>query len=217
MFYSLLCLFVYDCTACPTRCDNRTTPQFDFKRDVAFSELIEQEVISWIHTHYPTLKATKSTQVGYPDIAVTHQNYPHEVLLWIEIKGQERTFMAITHLLKESQLQPSETVALNLSDLERYFSIKDIEKTPILLVWCLLNRPCIVPQKEKLFFYQEIDILRQICAQDTHNTRRFRRESGIGDVVKGKHKGVTINYHFSLNELRLGLPSLKKLDIDDKT
>jgi hypothetical protein len=31
--------------------------------------------------------------------------------------------------------------------------------------------------------------------------RRFRRKSGDGDVVDGVHKGVTVNYHFSLTEL----------------
>ena len=31
--------------------------------------------------------------------------------------------------------------------------------------------------------------------------RRFKRRSGYGDVVNGKHKGVVVNYHFSLNEL----------------
>ena len=31
--------------------------------------------------------------------------------------------------------------------------------------------------------------------------RRFRRKSGEGDVVNGIHKGVVVNYHFSINEL----------------
>jgi hypothetical protein len=31
---------------------------------------------------------------------------------------------------------------------------------------------------------------------------RFRRASGYGDVVNGVHKGVVVNYHFSLEELK---------------
>jgi len=32
--------------------------------------------------------------------------------------------------------------------------------------------------------------------------RRFRRKSGKGDIVDGIHKGVVVNYHFSLKELK---------------
>ena len=38
--------------------------------------------------------------------------------------------------------------------------------------------------------------------------RRYRRESTRSDFVNGVHKGVTVNYHFSLREL---LP-LEELD-----
>ena len=34
------------------------------------------------------------------------------------------------------------------------------------------------------------------------NTRTFRRKSGVGDIVNGEHKGVVVNYHFSLQELK---------------
>jgi len=36
--------------------------------------------------------------------------------------------------------------------------------------------------------------------------RRFRRKSGTGDVIDDVHKGVVVNYHFSLNELINGIP-----------
>ena len=32
--------------------------------------------------------------------------------------------------------------------------------------------------------------------------RLFKRKSGEGDIVDGVHKGVTVNYHFSLTELK---------------
>jgi hypothetical protein len=32
--------------------------------------------------------------------------------------------------------------------------------------------------------------------------------TGIGDVVNGQHKGVLVNYHFSLNELIQGIPTI---------
>ncbi len=32
--------------------------------------------------------------------------------------------------------------------------------------------------------------------------RKFTRQSGEGDIVDGQHMGVTVNYHFSLAELK---------------
>ena len=41
------------------------------------------------------------------------------------------------------------------------------------------------------------------------NQRKFRRKSGEGDEVDGKHLGVTVNYHFSLKELKIWTGELK--------
>jgi hypothetical protein len=204
---------VYNCSVCPTKCDGVTVAQFDFEKDVRFSEKIENQVISIINATYPHLIATKTSKDGYPDIEIAKKESPELTIAFIEIKGQARTFMSVARILSQSRLQPSETLALNLSDLERYFIIKDKEKLPIYLVWCLMRRPCIVGIKpdDKLFFHQEISLLRAIRQKDTTNSRRFRRQSGKGDVVNGQHKGVVVNYHFSLNELIQNLPNLDNL------
>ena len=61
---------------------------------------------------------------------------------------------------------------------------------------------------ERLYFHQNIQELEKIRLNDKNNSRKFRRASGIGDVVNGQHKGVLVNYHFSLNELIKGLPTI---------
>jgi hypothetical protein len=49
-------------------------------------------------------------------------------------------------------------------------------------------------------YFQAVSILEKIF--NTEKAKRtFRRKSGEGDVVEGIHKGVTVNYHFSLKEL----------------
>ena len=108
--------------------------------------------------------------------------------------------MSIKKILPYSDLEPSETLALNLSDLLRYFEIRKEINKPIFVLWCLENRPCIVPQDKTYYYYQDAKILEDIYNKYKEK-RRFRRESGKGDVVNGQHKGVVVNYHFSLNEL----------------
>ena len=109
--------------------------------------------------------------------------------------------MSVQRLLPQAGLTPSETVALNLSDLQRYFDIYAETHIPISIIWVLQNRPCIVPAGESLYFYQTITELYKIH-QKYGNKRTFRRRSGRGDIVDGVHKGVVVNYHFSLNELK---------------
>ncbi len=202
---------IFNCVVCETRCDGKTVKQFDFDKDVKFSEGIENEVIDTINRNYPNLIAQKTIKEGYPDIEIAKRDNPISIIAFIEIKGQARTFMSVAKILSQSGLQASETIALNLSDLERYFAIKEKEKLPIYLVWCLMSRPCIVQTNSKLFFYQQLNKLQIIRNQDLNNSRRFRRSSGQGDIVNGQHKGVVVNYHFSLNELVEGLPVLKDL------
>ena len=204
---------VYNCAVCPTRCDGKTVAQFDFERDVKFSEAIENEIINFINENYTNLIASKTIRAGYPDIEIAKKSEPEISVAFIEIKGQARTFMSVARILSSSNLQPSETIALNLSDLERYFTVKDKENLPFYIVWCLMRRPCIVGigERKRAYFYQEINTLQKIRQEDSKNTRRFRRETGKGDIVNGVHKGVTVNYHFSLNELIRNLPDLSFL------
>lgn len=212
MSYSLINPGVYDCKCCPTRCDGITVPKFDFGRDTAFSEAVENEVINYINRNYPALFAVKTSQEGYPDIEVSRID-SSQVCLYIEIKVQSRTFMSVRKYLPDSGLYPSETLALNLSDLERYFVVKEKENVPVFITWCLLNRPCVVGVEPggKCFFSQNLDELQKIRLMDNNNYRRFRRASGDGDMVNGVHKGVVVNYHFSIRELFNGLPDLNKL------
>jgi hypothetical protein len=205
MSFVLISPNIYNCALCNTRCDGKSVAQFDFEKDVAFSERIEQDVISYFNKVYYSLHSYKTTKEGYPDIEIVNKDNVEYPVAFVEIKGQARTFMSVARILPNSKLQASETLALNLSDLERYFAIDAIENKPLFIVWCLLSRPCIVGNSSK-FFYQSIKVLKQIREADTNNTRRFRRASGKGDIVNGIHKGVVVNYHFSINELIEGLP-----------
>lgn len=213
MIFSKINENIYDCTICPTRCDGKTVAQFDFEKDVQFSENIENKIIGYINQKYPSLVASKTVRTGYPDIEIAKKNDPETSVAFVEIKGQARTFMSVAKILKDSNLQPSETIALNLSDLERYFEVNKKENIPFFVLWCVMRRPCIVGSRDedRKYFYQEISILQKIREKDGKNTRRFRRESGKGDVVNGVHKGVTVNYHFSLNELERNFPDLSVL------
>lgn len=199
MAYVALDAFRFDCNQCHTRCDGKSKGTYLFANDVAFSESYEQEIIARINTH-PNYRAQKTTATGYPDIEISHLN--GSIHRYLEVKVQQRTFMTVQNNLPNSGLLPSETIALNLSDLLRYFTIEQQTGVPTSIVWVLLNRPCINTAGQPLFYYQSSSILQQIYLR-CKNNRRFRRLSGTGDVVNGQHKGVTVNYHFSLKELRL--------------
>ncbi|RLD55986.1 MAG: hypothetical protein DRJ01_15885 [Bacteroidetes bacterium] len=190
---------MYDCNTCPTRCDGKSKGLYLFEKDLDFSEHFEQEIVNHLNKKN-NLFAKKTSENSYPDIEV-HKKDVDDVWFYIEIKVQKRTFMSVEKILPYSNLKPSETVALNLSDLLRYFSINEKTQKPVFIFWGVLNRPCIIKQNEYLFFYQNIKELKKIYER-FGDKRRFRRKSGKGDVVNGVHKGVTVNYHFSLNELK---------------
>lgn len=187
--------FHYNCAGCETPCDGISKSAYHFENDVQYSERKEKYVIDRINkmTGY---HAEKCELPGYPDIVVQHG----DDTFYIEIKAQRRTFMAVQRLLPYARLIPSETLALNLSDLQRYFAIEQDQGSKIYLMWCLENRPCIVKSGETRYFYQSAKRLKEIYTVYRDN-RRFRRQSGDGDVVNGQHKGVVVNYHFSLDEL----------------
>lgn len=202
---------VFDCSVCEHRCDSKSKSVYNFEADIDFSNFIQNFVIGLINRLNNSYEALKyNADKSYPDIAVRRKN-ELDVFAFIEIKVQSRTFMKIQELLPASKLYPSETLALNLSDLERYFLIKDETKKPIFVVWALMNRPCItgLNYESVKFYYEELDALKSIRLNDKNDFRRFRRKSGQGDVNEfGEHKGVVVNYHFSINELKSGLPFL---------
>ena len=199
MYYKKISQNIYDCNTCPTRCDGKSKGLYLFEKDLDFSEHFEQEIVNHLNKKN-NLFAKKTSENSYPDIEV-HKKDVDDVWFYIEIKVQKRTFMSVEKILPYSNLKPSETVALNLSDLLRYFSINEKTQKPVFIFWGVLNRPCIIKQNEYLFFYQNIKELKKIYER-FGDKRRFRRKSGKGDVVNGVHKGVTVNYHFSLNELK---------------
>ena len=188
--------FVFDCSTCPTHCDGISKGVYIFENDVDYSERKENMIINQINT-IPDFKAEKCEIDGYPDILVEH--IPTSKVFYIEIKAQRRTFMSVKKMLPEADLEPSETLACNLSDLLRYIEIRKQTHTKIFVLWCLENRPCIVEPGKTNYYYQDIDMLETIY-NTYQEKRRFRRESGRGDVINGQHKGVVVNYHFSLNE-----------------
>ncbi len=189
--------FVFDCEVCHTRCDGISKGVYNFENDSSFSEQYEKLIIDRINQS-GKYEASKTIDSGYPDIVVHNLN--GKIHNYVEVKVQQRTFMKVQSALPTSSLMPSETVALNLSDLLRYFSLFHETNIPTSIVWVLLNRPCIVGKNKHLFFYQKVEILQQLFSQ-YNDLRRFRRKSGEGDIVGGIHKGVTVNYHFSLTEL----------------
>lgn len=196
----------YNCSDCKQHCDGKSKMVYNFEHDTQFSEKFEHEIIERINKTN-NFAAQKTQKNGYPDIEITAKNELNKIIRYFEIKVQARTFMSVSRLLPMSKLIPSETIALNLSDLKRYFEIKKHEKCPLFLIWIVFNRPCVVKKGKYRFFYQEIDILQKIYSENK-TTRVFRRKSGKGDIVNGEHKGVVVNYHFSLNELIAGLPKL---------
>ncbi len=199
MAYVKLSDFVFDCNQCHTRCDGISKGIYLFENDTTFSERYEQMIIEKIN-HTKLYIAVKSQQAGYPDIEI--KNLDGTIHHYLEVKVQQRTFMSIEKYLPDSNLKPSETVALNLSDLLRYFDIERQTRTSIGIVWVLLNRLCLVDHDAQKMYYQQTKTLAAIYEKERQK-RKFTRKSGEGDVVDGLHKGVTVNYHFSLKELRL--------------
>lgn len=188
--------FIFDCSKCHTPCDGISKGVYIFENDVDYSERKEKMIIKQINT-LSDFKAEKCTKEGYPDILV--ENLSTSKIFYIEIKAQRRTFMSVKKILPDADLEPSETLACNLSDLLRYVEIRKQTHEKIFVLWCLENRPCIVDDGKTNYYYQDIDELEKIYNR-YKDKRRFRRESGRGDVVNGQHKGVVVNYHFSLNE-----------------
>lgn len=190
--------YIFDCITCKTRCDGKSKGIYNFATDVEFAEEQEELVITKINKN-PNYFARKCKEAGYPDIEIFNKN--SELMYYLEIKAQRRTFMSVERILPNSKLKPSETLALNLSDLKRYFEIEKQTKIPTSILWVLMNRSCMVKKSEKRFFYQKTTILKKIYESNSLS-RKFRRKSGKGDVVGGIHKGVVVNYHFSINELK---------------
>jgi hypothetical protein len=190
--------YLFDCDKCSNRCGGVSKGIYIFGNDVTCSEKFEDKIIDLTNDKTDN-QAKKTIKDGYPDIEIFDKR--GKLICYIEVKAQQRTFMSVKMILPKADLKPSETVALNLSDLKRYFEIYDTTKIPIYILWAVSNRPCILKDKQCLLFFQDLNILRGIY-NEYGMARRFRRKTGYGDIINGVHKGVVVNYHFSLNELR---------------
>lgn len=198
MAYIKLNDFVFDCSKCHTRCDGVSKSSYIFNNDVIFSERFEEMLIKRINKP-GKYSAEKTQEPGYPDLKLQDQD--KNLYCYVEVKVQQRTFMQVKKYLPHSNLHPSETVALNLSDLLRYFNIQKSTKIPTVIVWFLLNRLCVVDKDNFKVYFQFCDELERIYKVEK-DRRIFKRKSGEGDVTDGVHKGVTVNYHFRLAELK---------------
>lgn len=202
--YQHIADFIYQCKTCPTRCDGKSRNNYDFKSDLIFSEKYEKCLMEWYNMQ-KDLVCEHSKIEGHPDLMIFDAQ--NEVNYYIEVKIQARTFMSVKRKLPQADLEASETIALNWSDLTRYFEIEQKTQKKIYIVWGLLQRPCIVPENKLYYYHQELSILKKIY-EKYENKRRFTRKSGKGDIVNGEHRGVKVNYHFSLKELKRGLPGV---------
>ena len=189
-------MYKFDCAKCPNKCDGKSKGNYDFESDVEFSEGYERSLIKDIKARGFWAKKTQKKQ--YPDIEI-YDREGGKLIGWLEVKAQRRTFMNVCERLPKADLMPSETVALNRSDLEHYIIQSKTETAPIYLAWVLTDRPC-VTEGTAIFFnsLSELEKIFDSCG----NKRKFTRRSGKGDVVDGEHRGVLVNYHFSLDELQ---------------
>jgi hypothetical protein len=183
----------YNCEQCPTRCDGRSKSAYIFADDLQLAHQAED----WLLAHLTALlpwqgRKTPATAHGLPDLELRAGD---RLCARIEVKAQGRAFMAVERLLPHAALRPYETVALNLSDLERYMALYEREHIPLFIIWCV-RRPCLGAG----CWGQTIAALRTIYQREGER-RRYRRRSTASDYVDGQHKGVTVNYHFSLREL----------------
>lgn len=188
----------FDCSSCKTRCDGTSKGVYNFNSDAELSEHYEKLLIERIKEEGYFAKKTDKDK--YPDVEVFDEE-GGELLCYIEVKVQRRTFMKVQKYLPDADLVPSETLALNLSDLNHYIDQSKIEDVPIYIMWVLSERPCVLGNKNVMCFYNRIEEFERLLLQ-YGDKRRFRRADGIGDVVNGQHKGVVVNYHFSISELK---------------
>lgn len=183
----------FDCQLCPTRCDGRSKSAYVFEDDVALSEAAED----WLAGHLSDVLGVDvykapAQRHGLPDLALIRGD---RVLARVEVKAQGRAFMAVQRLLPEADLLPYETVALNLSDIRRYAAQYRLDGVPLFIIW-RVKRPCL----GEGYWGQHIEPLMAI-GNRYRDQRTWRRASTDSDVVDGQHRGVTVNYHFSLKEL----------------
>lgn len=199
--------YIYICSGCTTPCEGKSKMSYQFKQDVIFAEKTENIVKEDILTKPGVISCSKSVKkTPYPDWKVETTKNNVTIVTYVEVKAQCRTFMSSAKNLKDENgvpLQPSETIALNTSDLVKYIKQYDEEKLDTVVCWLLFNRPCVCGVGKFKLFKQHIKELKRLYELDTKKSRQFTRKIGYGDITEsGEHKGVIVNYHFRLSELK---------------
>ena len=183
----------FNCDLCPTRCDGRSKSAYVFEDDVALSEAAEEWLAGYLADKLRIdVYRAPPRRHGLADLALIRGD---RVLARVEVKAQGRAFMAVQRLLPHADLLPYETVALNLSDIKRYAAQYRMDGLPLVLIW-RVKRPCL----GEGYWGQHIEPLIEI-GNRYREQRVWRRASTDSDYVDGEHRGVTVNYHFSLREL----------------
>lgn len=183
-----------DCRTCRHRCDNKSYGNYQFIYDFNDSERVVQEVAAIIQKQSRNrIICERPNDYSEPDLLLRRNIAPYDVIARVEVKYDRRAFMQIEKYCPKSGLKPWNTVVCNESDLERYICLASTECIPTYIVW-KIERPCLGIQ----YYFQDIDTLAMIREQ-YQGLRRYRRRYGRGDIDKnGMHCGVTVNYHFSI-------------------
>lgn len=169
---------IYDCSKCPfEKCDWIST-----ENDITFSENNEQSIIDTINKSWE-FKAIKCNLKWFPVLEI--RDLSDNLISYLEIKFQQKTFMSVKKILPEADLVPSETITINSSNLLKYFEIKDKVEVPIYIILILENRECIVGDVRwgTKYYIQSTHLLKKIY-EYYWDKREYKW-----------------NYHFSLNEL----------------
>ena len=199
-----------DCSSCTQRCDRRTRDRHDFQADADYAGTHELELAELLSGN-PGFTARKTRRREYPDIEVIDTR-TGKAVCYVEVKALRRAFMSVERLLPAAGLTPPETVELNTSDLLRYVRIHHRTGKKVFVLWRISERACLTPEGGYRCFFGDVEDLILIHAR-TMADRTYRRRTGSGDIVNGEHKGVVVNFHYSIRELTEARPENRLREI----
>lgn len=192
----------YECGDCKT-CRPKSALVYPFERNLTTSEALVEELKHFIDQNTP-YRCVDTTIDKNPDLLIIDRKSNDKLICRAEAKYLKgKAFMKAEKILEDS-LKPKETLVVDepklISYLECYGNdFKELRyHVPIFIVW-KFDRPC--PDIGGICVYQNIDVLHAIYKQKG-NKRAFTRQSGEGDIVNGKQRGITDKYHFSIKECK---------------
>lgn len=191
-----------ECGPCKI-CVARSILEYPFKRDLATSEDLVNELIKHINDN-TQFQCRRPGNVKYPDIEVWSDSHGGHLICRVEAKMLEGyAFMKAAEKLTDS-LKPKETLVVDAPKLRSYFSCKAEDLSiqhrdiPIFVVW-KFDRPC--ADVGGITVFQEVSELRTIY-ENKGISRAFERKTVATDMFNGKKYGITAKYHFSLRECK---------------